>query len=633
MKKIRKEWRIAFCVVLVLISYFWITKFQKWKIEKNIKDGVILPLSEVKPGMRGFGLTVFQGVEPEKFQTEIIGINYEPQEIVYPSILVKISGGPDNIAETVGIAKGMSGSPVYYSDGRIICIISGQWPFSKEAIAIATPIEETLKIEQIASKYIASSEKMSDVFLKQRLAKKKSIKAKKNLLKTTLDFFKEPFLFFEKTPKLKPGSVIYIPYIQGDINWGIYGTIGYMKENKVFSFGHDLEEEGEIKLPFYQAEVLFSRPSFGTSMKHRGRIIPQNFGAIIKDYRSGVLGIFNEVAPTVPLTIDVSKDGLKKSFNFKLANGTKDFPIFPDKTVTLLLNHLLVPSNSRDLTIKIGGEIFFETLFKPIKFDNIFVHRIESPLGEGVETIKIEKRYQNYIESKILKPFFESAFNFKIRKIDLDINIWNEKRLFILEKALLQKEKVWPGEEVKILLIFKSADSENDSFFVIQPKIRIPFDIRHRKQAIKNNAEEKEIETKEMLENIIKVSQGIHTIEIVDGSHFTEENQDKPLSFQEFAERIQNNLKSNNRLFLIAEFGEQEKTARLFKDGLYEKWTEKQARELKINNRDKKAKIIQEISLPPGFEDFAVEANAKLSFTVEAKEQKDKKEDTKDKNE
>jgi hypothetical protein len=31
-----------------------------------------LPLSEVKPGMKGYGLTVFSGTTPEKFDVEII---------------------------------------------------------------------------------------------------------------------------------------------------------------------------------------------------------------------------------------------------------------------------------------------------------------------------------------------------------------------------------------------------------------------------------------------------------------------------------------------------------------------------------------------------------------------------------
>ena len=34
----------------------------------------IIPLSEVQPGMKGYGLTVFQGTKPERFDVEVIGV-------------------------------------------------------------------------------------------------------------------------------------------------------------------------------------------------------------------------------------------------------------------------------------------------------------------------------------------------------------------------------------------------------------------------------------------------------------------------------------------------------------------------------------------------------------------------------
>src|SRR2546430_2095425 len=34
----------------------------------------ILPLSAVKPGMTGYGLTVFSGLKPDRFQVRVIGV-------------------------------------------------------------------------------------------------------------------------------------------------------------------------------------------------------------------------------------------------------------------------------------------------------------------------------------------------------------------------------------------------------------------------------------------------------------------------------------------------------------------------------------------------------------------------------
>src|SRR5215475_12071754 len=74
-----------------------------------------LPVSEIRPGMKGFGRTVFQGTTIENFQVEILGVlkNYGPKQDL---VLARLSGGP--LKET-GVIQGMSGSPVYI-DNRLV---------------------------------------------------------------------------------------------------------------------------------------------------------------------------------------------------------------------------------------------------------------------------------------------------------------------------------------------------------------------------------------------------------------------------------------------------------------------------------------------------------------------------------
>ncbi|MBE0711648.1 MAG: hypothetical protein IH583_04630, partial [Candidatus Aminicenantes bacterium] len=102
-----------------------------------------LPLSQVKPGMKGRGKSVFQGAAIEEFDVEILGIlaNIQPKRNV---ILARLRGRG---LETTGIIAGMSGSPVYI-DGKLIGAIAYGFSFSKEAIAGITPIEEMLAIDR-----------------------------------------------------------------------------------------------------------------------------------------------------------------------------------------------------------------------------------------------------------------------------------------------------------------------------------------------------------------------------------------------------------------------------------------------------------------------------------------------------
>ena len=103
-------------------------------------------VSEVKPGMKGYGLSVFLGTKIEKFDVEVISIlkNFNPKTDV---ILIKFGG--DNLEHNLAIA-GMSGSPIYLFDesgkARMVGAFAYGWPFQKDPIAGVQPIEYMLKL-------------------------------------------------------------------------------------------------------------------------------------------------------------------------------------------------------------------------------------------------------------------------------------------------------------------------------------------------------------------------------------------------------------------------------------------------------------------------------------------------------
>src|SRR5687768_14610428 len=69
-------------------------------------------VSEVKPGMKGYGLSVFKGTKVERFEVEVISVlrNFNPRHDV---IMVRCGGAG---LEHSGSIAGMSGSPVYLTD-------------------------------------------------------------------------------------------------------------------------------------------------------------------------------------------------------------------------------------------------------------------------------------------------------------------------------------------------------------------------------------------------------------------------------------------------------------------------------------------------------------------------------------
>ena len=100
-----------------------------------------ISVAEIKDGMKGYGLTVFKGTEPERFDVEVVGVlqNFRPAQAL---ILVKTPHPRLNVTKNV---RGMSGSPIYLDGGRLAGAYAYSWAaFQVEPVAGVTPIAPML---------------------------------------------------------------------------------------------------------------------------------------------------------------------------------------------------------------------------------------------------------------------------------------------------------------------------------------------------------------------------------------------------------------------------------------------------------------------------------------------------------
>lgn len=93
-----------------------------------------IAVEELRPGMTGYGKTVFQGTKIETFDVEVLGVT--GSETGGYSILIRASG--DNLRKNGGISQGMSGSPVYI-DGRLAGAVAYGQAFSDPNYCFLTP--------------------------------------------------------------------------------------------------------------------------------------------------------------------------------------------------------------------------------------------------------------------------------------------------------------------------------------------------------------------------------------------------------------------------------------------------------------------------------------------------------------
>lgn len=104
----------------------------------------VMPASEVTKGMTGKGFTVSEGTEPEPFDVEVLGVLADGVAPGRDMIIVDTSSPA--IDEAGGIWFGMSGSPVYADDGRLIGAVSFGLSFGPSTVGGLTPAEDMMEL-------------------------------------------------------------------------------------------------------------------------------------------------------------------------------------------------------------------------------------------------------------------------------------------------------------------------------------------------------------------------------------------------------------------------------------------------------------------------------------------------------
>ena len=111
---------------------------------KRTQDPNIIPVDQLKPGMKGYALTVFSGEVPDKFEIEIIDVvrDYVTGQ---DAVLFRSS---DPRMQHSGIVGGMSGSPIYFND-KLAGALAYGYRFNKDPMGGMTPIENMLEVADL----------------------------------------------------------------------------------------------------------------------------------------------------------------------------------------------------------------------------------------------------------------------------------------------------------------------------------------------------------------------------------------------------------------------------------------------------------------------------------------------------
>lgn len=432
-----------------------------------------MSLSEVQPGMKGQGRTVFLGGTIDKFDFKVLGV----QRSAGPGrsiIWVKVSGGP--LADT-GIMHGMSGSPCYIN-GKLIGAIALGPEWSKEAIGGITPIGEMLdQLKEIPDlpvsrtplilpkleppKVLKSAMRGEMIPLSQFLGGATAESERPDAHEIPmlgLELCQEarslwqglPMKFVGSMAKssasgegeaspVEPGGMVVVKLLDGDMEMGAAGTIATVSGKKVMLFGHPLFNLGPIDLPLYSATVVSSLPSYQSSSKMAFAVAP--IGAARLDRSTGVVGLLGAEAKMVPLRVGLNLGG-KRNLNFKFELMDHPFitPILAATVVSQTLSTHLRGAGLQSLSlqgnIKLAGH-------SAIQIENMVADLNSNRMAQYVGAV---------LQSVTMNPFEKPVFE------GISINIKAEERLDLtaIAGARILKARVKRGEVLPVLVTLQN---------------------------------------------------------------------------------------------------------------------------------------------------------------------------------
>ncbi len=338
-----------------------------------------ISVDEIKDGMKGYGLTVFKGTEPERFDVEVVGVlrNFRPSQEL---ILVKTPHPRLNVTKNV---KGMSGSPIYF-DGRLAGAYAYSWAaFQVEPVAGVTPIapmltemrrpipagfwplENTAPLpskggggphpkhasnasgsttsfegapgtydlethaQQVASRINAGLDPARPIVpaatpLMLAGMSDRSIALVRKLFGP---LGLEPVQAGGGGGKQDPtapmhyvnGGGLGVQMARGDVSFMGLGTVTHVEGTRLCGFGHPMMEAGTTALPATIGRVhwIFASDQHSSKIGESARPL----GTLVQDRQSAVIVEETKQAPVFPLTFDIKgADGIpKKNWNVEIA--------------------------------------------------------------------------------------------------------------------------------------------------------------------------------------------------------------------------------------------------------------------------------------------------------------------------
>ncbi len=460
-----------------------------------------MPLSEVRPGMQGVGVTVFEGSTLPKFAVHILGVLTNVMGTRRDLIVARLEGGP---LSNTGVIQGMSGSPVYIDDRLIGAVSYSLGSFSKDAIAGITPIDEMIETDssssQMARRHLrlpldSTPTDISDTMREAFRTLEPFAHNPRNVsvsgipngearhLATMLRPISTPIVLNGFVPHvhdiwasmlnhagfttavgglsatgitqtngsadLQPGDPVGVMLMRGDLTMAGTGTVTFVEDQRVYAFGHPFYNLGAAQFPMTTAKVTTLLPSLAISS--RIAEIGDVLGTIDQDRATGIYGSIGTEPTMIPVSVTLETPGNdeREVFRFEIINNELFTPLL---TYTGVLNTLF------SWTQEIGAGTYDITTVArlenqpSVSFQNMYTGSTAAISAALSTATPLTTLLSNTLDSVT------------VERIDVAVTAYEAPRVATLQRAWLDTNDIRPGETIALHILTRSDDGTDQTY-------------------------------------------------------------------------------------------------------------------------------------------------------------------------
>lgn len=458
-------------------------------------------VEDIRPGMRGFGLSVFRGTEPERFDVEVVDVLHQ----FLPGQDLILARTPHPVLNRAIAVGGMSGSPIYF-DGKLAGAYAYGWTFGLEPVIGITPIRSMLaELDRpfrpssfpgarplpprpAPARTAATQERRArtprrgetlaglppylggraDAFGPLRAHREVGAQAAPLGLQPTatplmlagftprmarmLQNELEPFGLLPmqggggqapasgERPRFVDGGALGVQLLRGDMAATGIGTVTHVDPSgRLVAFGHPMMNAGESGLPTCTARVLHVFQSVARSFKLAEALEPH--GTLVHDRQPAIVVDRNLEAATIPLRIRLRglEGAPKTDWNVEVASHRLLSPIL----VFSALGNALEASaaDQTHVTFTARYSVSLEGHGTVALEDRGYM-----AAGPGDARALSRLRLFDLMEIAYGNPFEES----RVTAIDLELDVRFARDVVLVDEAWVATPEVDPGSDVDV---------------------------------------------------------------------------------------------------------------------------------------------------------------------------------------